>query len=568
MQKNLSIRNIRSFIPILDWLPKYNTGYLKWDMIAGITLASFVLPESMAYATLAGLPTYYGIYCCLAGGFVFAFFTTSKHVAVGPTSAISLMVGTTVAVLSGGDPARWAAIAALTALAVAVICFIAFLLRLNTLVNFISDSILLGFKAGAALSIMSTQLPAFFGVEGGGSNFYERIWLICQQISHANPIVFIFGSVAMLLMLLGDKILPGKPVALIVVIASIIVLSVTNLTHAGIHVTGLIPGGMPSFIRPSLDINDLNAVIELAFACFLMGYIETISAAKTFALKNGYDVNPRQELLSLGFANLAASIFSAYVVSGGLSQSTVNEKSGAKTPMSLIICSITLTVILLYFTGLLKNMPEVILAVIVLHAVASLIKIKELKRIYQLSKVEFTVAMVAVVGVLTLGILKGVMVAVLLSLVLLIRRIAYPHVAVLGRIDHTDHYSDIERHPDNILQEHILIMRVEASLLYFNADFIRSQINQNIDRYGNKLQLVVLDLSPSSYVDVEGSKMLLQVSDQLKHKHIQLRIVEALATVRDILRKQGMEEMVGHISRRSSINEVVEAFKEKASKTK
>ena len=568
MQKNLSIRNIRSFIPILDWLPKYNTGYLKWDMIAGITLASFVLPESMAYATLAGLPTYYGIYCCLAGGFVFAFFTTSKHVAVGPTSAISLMVGTTVAVLSGGDPARWAAIAALTALAVAVICFIAFLLRLNTLVNFISDSILLGFKAGAALSIMSTQLPAFFGVEGGGSNFYERIWLICQQISHANPIVFIFGSVAMLLMLLGDKILPGKPVALIVVIASIIVLSVTNLTHAGIHVTGLIPGGMPSFIRPSLDINDLNAVIELAFACFLMGYIETISAAKTFALKNGYDVNPRQELLSLGFANLAASIFSAYVVSGGLSQSTVNEKSGAKTPMSLIICSITLTVILLYFTGLLKNMPEVILAVIVLHAVASLIKIKELKRIYQLSKVEFTVAMVAVVGVLTLGILKGVMVAVLLSLVLLIRRIAYPHVAVLGRIDHTDHYSDIERHPDNILQEHILIMRVEASLLYFNADFIRSQINENIDRYGNKLQLVVLDLSPSSYVDVEGSKMLLQISDQLKHKHIQLRIVEALATVRDILRKQGMEEMVGHISRRSSINEVVEAFKEKASKTK
>ncbi len=568
MQKNLSIRNIRSFIPILDWLPKYNTGYLKWDMIAGITLASFVLPESMAYATLAGLPTYYGIYCCLAGGFVFAFFTTSKHVAVGPTSAISLMVGTTVAVLSGGDPARWAAIAALTALAVAVICFIAFLLRLNTLVNFISDSILLGFKAGAALSIMSTQLPAFFGVEGGGSNFYERIWLICQQISHANPIVFIFGSVAMLLMLLGDKILPGKPVALIVVIASIIVLSVTNLTHAGIHVTGLIPGGMPSFIRPSLDINDLNAVIELAFACFLMGYIETISAAKTFALKNGYDVNPRQELLSLGFANLAASIFSAYVVSGGLSQSTVNEKSGAKTPMSLIICSITLTVILLYFTGLLKNMPEVILAVIVLHAVASLIKIKELKRIYQLSKVEFAVAMVAMVGVLTLGILKGVMVAVLLSLVLLIRRIAFPHVAVLGRIDHTDHYSDIERHPDNILQEHILIMRVEASLLYFNADFIRSQINQNIDRYGNKLQLVVLDLSPSSYVDVEGSKMLLQVSDQLKHKHIQLRIVEALATVRDILRKQGMEEMVGHISRRSSINEVVEAFKEKASKTK
>jgi len=568
MQKNLSIQNIRSFIPILDWLPKYNSGFLKWDMIAGITLASFVLPESMAYATLAGLPTYYGIYCCLAGGLVFAFFTTSKHVAVGPTSAISLMVGTTVAVLSGGDPAKWAAIAALTALAVAGICFISFLLRLSSLVNFISESILLGFKAGAAISIMCTQLPALFAVEGGGSNFFERVWLLGLQIGHANPIVFLFGAVAMLLLLLGDKILPGKPVSLLVVIASIVVLSITNLAAYGIHVAGVIPKGLPSFIRPSLRINDLDAVAELAFACFLMGYIETISAAKAFALKNGYEVNPRQELLSLGIANLAASFFSAYVVSGGLSQTTVNEKSGAKTPMSLIICSITLAVILLYCTGLLKNLPEVILAVIVLHAVASLIKIKDLKRIYLLSKVEFTVAMVAVAGVLTLGILKGVMLAVLLSLVLLIRRIAYPHVAVLGRIDHTDHYSDIERHPENILQDHILIMRVEASLLYFNADFIRSQINDNIDRYRNNLLLVVLDLSPSSYVDVEGSKMLLQLSDQLKKENIQLRVVEALATVRDILRKQGMEEIVGHISRRSSINEAVEAFKENAEKTK
>ena len=566
MQKFLNTLHIRSFIPILDWLPKYNTGFLKWDMIAGITLASFVLPESMAYATLAGLPTYYGIYCCLAGGLFFAFFTTSKHVAVGPTSAISLMVGTTVAVLSGGDPERWAAIAALTALAVACICFIAFLLRLSSLVNFISESILLGFKAGAALSIMSTQLPKFFAIEGGGNNFFERIWLLGQQITHANLIVLLFGSVAMLLLLLGDKILPGKPVSLIVVVASIIVLSVTNLGGYGIHVAGVIPRGLPSFITPSLRISDVEGVVELAFACFLMGYIETISAAKTFALKNGYEVNPRQELLSLGVANLAASFFSAYVVSGGLSQSTVNEKSGAKTPLSLIICSITLAVILLFFTGLLKNLPEVILAVIVLHAVASLIKIKELKRMYQLSKVEFTVAMVAVVGVLTLGILKGVMLAVLLSLVLLIRRIAHPHVAVLGRIDHTDHYSDIERHPDNILQEHILIMRVEASILYFNADFIRGQINENIDRYGNQLQVVVLDLSPSSYVDVEGSKMLLQISDELKKKDIQLRIVEALATVRDILRKQGMEEMVGHISRRSSINEVVEVFKETVGK--
>ena len=156
------------YFPISDWLPAYKKSFIRWDLVAGITLASFVLPESMAYATLAGVPTYFGIYCCLAGGLFFALFTTSRQVAVGPTSSISLMIGSTVAVLSGGDPARWAAIAGLTALVVAMICFIAYIFKLSSIVNFISDSILLGFKAGAALSIMATQLPKIFGVEGGG----------------------------------------------------------------------------------------------------------------------------------------------------------------------------------------------------------------------------------------------------------------------------------------------------------------------------------------------------------------------------------------------------------------
>ena len=284
--------------PIPFWL-------LKGDLIAGITLASFVLPESMAYATLAGVPSYYGIYCCLAGGLLFAFFTTSQHVAVGPTSATSLMIGTTVATLAGGDLQRWAAIAALTALVVAAMCFIAFLFKLSSLVNFISDSILLGFKAGAALSIMATQMPKLFGVEGGGGHFFGRMLSLFQHLPETNWVVLSFGIIAMTLLVAGDKILPGKPVSLVVVIVSIIVLSFTQLASMGMHITGEIPAGLPSLGRPSLRLKDIDGVMELAFACFLMGYIETISAAKTFAIKNNYTINPHQELLSLGFANFA-----------------------------------------------------------------------------------------------------------------------------------------------------------------------------------------------------------------------------------------------------------------------
>lgn len=560
MGNNPIIQKLKPYIPVFDWLPNYKTGYLKWDVLAGITLASFVLPESMAYATLAGLPTHAGIYCCLAGGLFFAIFTTSRHVAVGPTSSISLMIGSTVALLSGGDLQRWAAVAELTALLVAIICILAFVFKLSSLVNFISDSILLGFKAGAALSIMSTQLPKLFGLEAGGSHFFARMASLFQQLPTTNWVVLGFGAAALFLLIAGDFILPGKPVSLFVVIAGIAVVSFTNLQAYGLHVAGAIPKGLPAFSLPSLHLSDINGALELAFACFLMGYIETISAARTFAMKNGYAINPNQELLSLGAANFSAAFTGAYVASGGLSQTIVNEKSGAKTPLSLIICSVTLGIILLCLTGLLKNLPEVILAVIVLHAVAGLIKVKELKRIYTLNRYEFWVAMLAFSGVLLLGILKGVMLAVVMSLVFLIRRMAQPNVAELGRIGNTNNYSDIERHPDNIRFGNIVILRVESSILYFNAANVLEKINSKTEAYGDAIAMVILDLSAAPYVDVAGAKMLLQLSSQLKEKNIQLKIVEALSDVRDMLRKLGMEEVIGHISRKVSVNDAVLEF--------
>lgn len=550
----------RALLPITNWLPAYERKFLSWDLIAGITLASFVLPESMAYATLAGMPVQSGIYCCLAAGLFYALFTTTKQVAVGPTSAISLMVGTTVATISGGDPSRWIAIAGLTALVICIICLLAFLLKLSSLVSFISESILLGFKAGAALSIASTQLPKIFGIHGGGKNFFERMAVLFQHLPETNWIVFAFGMGALLLLILGDRLFPGRPVSLAVVVLSIIVVSFTPLAAVGLHITGNIPGGLPSLERPSLRLADVDGVIALAFACFLMGYIETVSAARTFALKNNYEVNPRQELLALGAANLATAFSGAYPVAGGLSQSTVNDKSGAKTPLSLIVCSLTLAIILLFFTSALKNLPEVLLAIIVIHAISGLIKIKELKQIYQLNKTEFLIAMIAIAGVLVFGILKGVMIAAVMSIAFLIRRTATPHVAILGRIKDTDRYSDIARHPDNTTIDSILIFRIESSILYFNADYIREQMMNVVEREKQKTKLVILDLSSSPYVDVEGSRLLLQLCHNLEKKEILFRIVEARSGVRDLLRKQGMEEITGPIRRITTIQNLVDEF--------
>jgi high affinity sulfate transporter 1 len=515
----------------------------------------------MAYASLAGVPAYFGIYCCLVGGLFFAFFTTSKHVAIGPTSSISLMIGSTVAVLSGGDTERWAQIAALTALMVGVICLIAYLLKLSSLVNFISSSILLGFKAGAALSIMSTQFPKLFGVEGGGSNFFSRLAHLGTMLPETNFTVLIFGVAAFLVLLAGDHFLPGKPVSLLVVIASIIVMSVTDLASKGLHITGLIPAGLPDISKPSLRFRDVEGVLELAFACFLMGYIETISAARTFAMKYQYDVNPRQELLSMGFSNFATAFFSGFVVAGGLSQSTVNDKSGAKTPMSLIICSAALALILLFMTGLLKNLPHVVLAAIVIHAVMGLIKVKELKKLQHLSKFEFVVAMIALAGVLVFGILKGVMLGVIMSLIMLLRKMSNPKVAELGRIGNSTVFSDIKRHPDNHITPGLLLLRIESSIMYFNADSILGDITSKLEKHKDT-KLIILDLSSSPFVDVSGSKMLVDLANKLKQKNIALKLAEPLSEVREILRKQHMEDLIGHISRSDSVDSLSSEFEE------
>ncbi|MBS1545209.1 MAG: SulP family inorganic anion transporter [Bacteroidetes bacterium] len=550
---------VADIFPVALWIREYNLGLARWDLVAGITLASFVLPESMAYASLAGLPGQYGIYCCIGGCFLFALLTQAKQVAVGPTSAISLMVGSTVAVLSEGDHQRWIAIASLSALVVFALCLTAYLLKLSSLVSFISENILLGFKTGAALSIAVTQLPKLFGVEGGGRNFFERVENLFLHLPETDMTIFLFGVSALALLLLGNKFFPGRPVSLVVVALSILAVTFFKEPFSSLHLTGNIPEGLPTIGRPSLRFTDVDGILGLALGVFLMGYIETMAVARTFGEKNNYRVDPRQELLSLGAANLASAVVGGYPVSGGMSQSTVNDKAGARTPMALIICSITLCILLLFLTGWLQNLPEVILAVVVLDAITGLIKLKELKRLYTLSRSEFFIALLAIVGVLTFGILKGVLIAAIASIVYLIARTSSPVVSVLGRVPGTYQYSDIQRHPDNEEIPHCRIVRVESSILYFNQGYVHERVTDAANGVKD-LRLLILDLSASPWVDVSASRMLIKLQMEQRARGVDVRIVNALSGVRELLRKQGMEESIGHISRRVSIDQLVKEY--------
>ena len=529
------------FFPPSGWLAAYRREWWPSDAVAGVTLAAYAIPVSLAYAALAGLPPQVGIYGYMLGGIGYALLGSSRQLAVGPTSAISLMIASTVGALAAGDPIRYAQIASLSAFAVAMLCLIAWLFKLSILVRLVSDSILVGFKAGAGLTIIMSQLPSLLGVAGGGHNFFDRTIRLAGQLGDVNLLILAIGAVALLFLLLGERFLPGKPVGITIVAFSIVAATLLGLPSLGVPVTGKIPEGLPALGLPTFGLLEFDDLFPLAAGCVLLAYIEGVSAARSFAAKHGYSLDVRQEFLGLGAANLAAAFGHGYPVAGGLSQSAVNDSAGARTPLALVICSVALALCLLFFTGLLTNLPKAVLAAIVFAAVYRLVDVGALIRMWRVSRIDFFAAAIALASVLLLGILQGVLLAAIASIFLLLARASRPNVAFLGRLPGTGRYSDNARHEGVEPLVGIIAFRPEASLLYINAETIIETV-LNVLQKSADIRLVACDLSASPYIDLAGARMLHELHDELASRHVAFCIVGAHGQLRDLLQAEGLAE--------------------------
>jgi sulfate permease, SulP family len=419
-------------VPTSTPLFGYPLGWLSSDLVAGITLAAYAIPVSLAYATLAGLAPQVGVYGYLMGGLGYALAGSSRYLAIGPTSAISLMIAGTVGAMASDNGARYAEIATAAAVGVGVFCLIAWAFRLSVLVKLISDSVLTGFKAGAGLTIAITQLPALLGVAGGGHNVPERLYILAGQLGATNLPTLALGVGALAMLWSGERWLPGRPVALGVVALSIIIVSLFELTRFKVMVTGVIPPGLPLPAMPTARLRDQEGILALAMGCMLLAYIEGVAAARAFATKHHQTIDPRRELLGLAAANVATAAVGGYPVAGGLSQTAVNEGAGARSRMSLVFASLTLALCLLFFTTLLANLSKAVLAAVVLMAVAGLVDFRAFAHMWKASRIDFLNALVALVGVLLLGDLQGILLAALISVLLLIALSSTPHVALPG----------------------------------------------------------------------------------------------------------------------------------------
>jgi high affinity sulfate transporter 1 len=546
--------------PALNWLRAYQPGWFRPDLAAAITLAAYLLPAGLGDATLANLPPQAGLYACLFGGLVFWLFCSSRHTSITVTSAISLLVGASLGEIAGGNTARFGALAAGTALLVALIAFLAWLVKAGGIVNFISESVMTGFKCGVALFLASTQLPKLFGFHGAHGSFWENSGYFLKHLHETNSSALLTGGVALAILIFGKLFLKNKPVALFVVIGGIVAASLLSLNTKGVKLLGDVPQGLPAVGLPAVYWHDLNELLPLALACFLLGAVETAAIARMFTAKHGGRFDANQEFLALAASNLAAGLGRGFPISGGMSQSLVNEGSGARTPLSTLLAAGILLVVVLFFSHLLSALPQPVLAAVVLVAIAGLFKLSTLKELWRGDRPEFVVAIAAIAGVLSSGLLRGVMIGAAISLVQLLRAASRPHVAFLGRIPGTRRFSDRERHLDNELIPGAMIFRPESGLVYFNVDHVCETILSRVNSAATPPKLIVLDLSAAPRVDLQSAHALAGLAEELAAKKIRFQAVEPRSSVRDRLRNEGVDGKLGGVNRFTTVADVIDDF--------
>jgi high affinity sulfate transporter 1 len=555
------------WIPAFTWLRAYDRSWLRGDVLASVTLAAYLLPAALGDASLANLPPEAGLYACLFGGLVFWIFCGSRYTAVSVTSAVSLVIGASLGEITGGNTTRFGALAAGTALLVSLIAFIAWLAKAGVLVHFISESVMTGFKCGVALFLASTQLPKLFGFHSAHGSFWGNAGFFFKHLNETNSMSLLVGGIALALLIVGKIFLKHKPVALFVVIGGIIAASALSLETHGVKLIGAVPQGIPPFRLPAVYWQDLNQLLPLAFACFLLGAVETAAIGRMLVAKHGGRFDANQENLALAASNLAAGLGGGLPVSGGTSQSLVNEEGGAQTPLSTALAAVFILIVVLFFSHLLSALPQPVLAAVVLVAVAGLLKLSTLKHLWRIDRPEFVVAVTAFIGVLTFGLLLGVMIGAVISLVQLIHASSRPHVAVLGRIPGTRRFSDCERHQDNQLIPGVMIFRPESGLVYFNVDNVVDVILSRVRAEPTPPKLVVLDLSAAPLVDMQSAYTLAGMADELIAKHIRFQAVEPRSSVRDRLRHEGVDSKLGGVNRFTTVADVIDHFQATAIKS-
>jgi high affinity sulfate transporter 1 len=491
---------------------------------------------------------------------VFWIFCSSRQTAVTVTSALSLLIGASVGEFSAGDPVKHAALSAAVALMVGVIACAGWLFRAGNAVAFFSETVLVGFKCGLAFYLASTQLPKLFGFKGTHGDFWERSAYFLRHLGETQSASLLIGGLALACLIAGKLWLKNRPVSFVVVVLGILAAPLLDLEARGVALLGDIPQGLPALGLPDVTREEVNALVPLALACFVLGAVETSAIGRMFAARHGYRLDANQELLAIGASNLLVGLGRGFPVSGGMSQSLVNEGAGARTPLSGFVAAVFTLVIVLFASGLLRNLPQPVLAGIVLAAVMGLIDVKTLRHIWHFSRTEFFIALAAFLGVLGSSPVNGALLGAAISIVLLLRQAASPRVVELGRVAGSTYFADRLRQADTQRIPGVLVVRCESSLLYFNVEHVRARMLHLVAEREDPVKLVVLFMGAVPRIDLAGAELLADLKRTCRAKGIAFRLSDAHGEVREALKRSGFLKDYGALDSAESVDAIVTAW--------
>ncbi len=553
-------RTIKTFLPVLDWAPKYDKSWIRWDVIAALTVWALLVPEAMAYAGIAGMPPQTGLYTAPLALLGYALFGTSKHLSVGPSSTVAILSFAFIGSMAAAGSSEFIALTSALAVMTAAMLILAGLLKLGVMADFLSKPVLGGFIIGLAITIAFGQLDKLLGYDVEAAGFFREVMMFVQDIGNVHSPTLILGVTSLALLFLLHAFVPRLPAALTVVILAIVVSAALNLhENYDIHIVGDIPAGLPPITLPDVALSDYIKLMPAAVAVALVGFAESVAAARSYATKFGYEVDANQEMIGLGVANLGAGISGGFVVDGSLSKTAAAVDAGAKSQMTSIFAAIFIVITLLFLTPLFYSLPEATLGAIVIHAVWKLITFTSLKRYWKISKADFWAALMALMGVLVFGLLGGLLLAVLLSLVALLATVKNPHAAILGKLPGRTAYRSLENFPDAETYPGLLIFRFDSLLFFANAPNFRELLRAAL-KVMPDAKVVIIDAEPITYVDVTAIDMLEELNDELKKHNISMRFSSVKQQVFETLDRAGLVDDVGRDHFYTSIRSAVERY--------
>ncbi len=554
---------ISRFIPGLDLFKGFNPALLRTDLVAAVTVFAILVPSAMAYGDLAGVTPVAGLYVAVAAMVMYALFGTSKQLIMGPEATTAIMTASAVAPLAGGDPVRYAALCALAAILVGVLSFGGAIAKLGFITDFLSKPILVGYIFGTTLIVIGSQLGKMFGISLESDKFFQQVLELISRLDEAHTLTAVIGTVSMAALFIMRRVNRALPGPLILVAIAIVASTYFDLASKGVAVVGPVPAGLPSVTVPAVSGQDIFSMLPIALALTILIYADEILTARVFAAKHSQKINANQEFIAIGMANIGAGLLTGFPAATSGSRTVVNDQMGGKSQLVGLGAAALTIVFLLFFTPLLAPLPTVVLGAIIIVASFGLLDVHSFRFLRSVRRAEFALALVTLFGVLTVGILQGIFVAVTLSLINVILRISRPHDAVLGEVESGGGvvYKDVGESATEQAEPGLLVYRFDAPLVFANAAYFTQRLDALVEEVGAGLKCVILDAEAISDFDTTAAEALENLDTDLERRGVELWIARANGPLRELLRSTGLEAKIGAANIYPAVRAAVEAYR-------